>query len=104
MLFAGLASGCALLVLQRSKKALGCPAGVWPSQHFALYREYWRIASNENWSRLPLILGLGSFSVACYFLLRSADPTGPLWLPPAAGFLAAVLPIYVAMRARPIKA
>jgi hypothetical protein len=70
MLFGGLANACSFFVLGRMR-SLGRNVGAWrwPHKDIALYRDYWNLAPERNWSRAPLIIGLVSFILAAYFLL-----------------------------------
>lgn len=70
MLFGGLANGCAFFVFSRMKR-LGRKVGHWRwfQEDLALYREYWNLAPERNWSRAPLIFGVVSFILAACFLL-----------------------------------
>lgn len=54
-LFGGLANSLAFLVLHRMETA-GYQVGhrSWLFKDLKLYSEYWRIAPNDNWSRLTL--------------------------------------------------
>jgi hypothetical protein len=68
MAFAGLANGLAFFVLARMR-SLGRQVGIWRSHRdWALYRDYWRLAPENRWSRIPVAVGLLSFALALYFL------------------------------------
>ena len=68
MIFGALANGCAFFVLHRMK-TLGRQVGIWRThKDVALYKEYWRLARTKNWSRAPLIVGIGSFILAALFI------------------------------------
>jgi len=71
LVFAALANGIAFLVLSRMR-SLGLRIGVWRShKDWALYRQYWRIAPERNWSRAPIILVVLSFLLAGCLLWMS---------------------------------
>jgi hypothetical protein len=64
MIFGALVHGLALFVLARMR-LLGHRVGIWRTHRdWALYREYWRVASERNWSRVPIMAGLLSFVLA----------------------------------------
>jgi len=64
MIFAGLANDFAFFVLYKMR-SIGHRVGVWrTTRDWALYREYWRIAPANNWSRAPIWIAIGSFLVA----------------------------------------
>ena|GEM_PF-4215561 len=68
MVFAGLANGLALLVLSRMR-SLGLRIEFWRTHRdLTLYRQYWRLAPEQNWSRAPIIFALLSFALAGCFL------------------------------------
>lgn len=69
MPFAALASICAFRVLYRMH-IIGFSVGIWRTlrKDLALYRGYWNIAPNRNWSRLVLIVGVVSFGIAMVFM------------------------------------
>jgi hypothetical protein len=57
MVFAALANGLAFFVLGRMR-SLGRRVGIWRTHNdWVLYRDYWRIAPERNWSRAPIIVG-----------------------------------------------
>ncbi|HVO79697.1 MAG TPA: hypothetical protein VMT28_03140 [Terriglobales bacterium] len=70
MLFGGVANGQAFLVLHRMQST-GYPVGLWRTslKDLRLYREYWRIAPEKGWSRLPMVAFTLSFILAACFLL-----------------------------------
>jgi len=71
MVFAGLANGLALLVLSRMR-SLGLRIGFWRTHRdLTLYRQYWRVAPEQNWSRVPIIFALLSFVLAGCLLWMS---------------------------------
>jgi hypothetical protein len=78
MMFGALANVCAFFILARMR-SLGFSVGIWrwPRKDWLLYRGYWNIAPNKDWSRLPIILGLVSFALAAAFLFLSAYGIGP---------------------------
>jgi hypothetical protein len=51
-------------------KSIGFTVGLWRSarKDFALYRGYWNIAPQRNWSRLVLVVGVASFGIAMVFM------------------------------------
>jgi hypothetical protein len=54
MIFAALANGFAFFVLYKLR-SLGYHVGVWrTTRDWALYREYWRVAPTNKWSRDPI--------------------------------------------------
>ena len=68
MVFAGLANGLALFVLNRMR-SLGLRIGFCRThKDWALYRQYWRVAPERNWSRIPIIFAVLSFVLAGWFL------------------------------------
>jgi hypothetical protein len=67
MVFAALANGLAFFVLGRMR-SLGHRVGIWrTSKDWALYREYWRVAPERDWSRAPIVIGLLSFVLGPVF-------------------------------------
>ena len=71
MLLGGLANGLAFLVLDRMS-SLGHRVGIWRTpKDWGLYREYWRIAPERNWSREPITIALLSFVLAGYLMWLS---------------------------------
>jgi len=72
MVFAGLANGLAFFVLWRMRR-LGHRVGILRTlgKDWALYRAYWRVAPEQNWSRIPLIIGPISFVLAGCLLFMS---------------------------------
>ncbi len=71
MVFGGLANGLAFLVLGRMR-SLGHRVGIWRTcKDWALYREYWRVAPEKNWSRAPITIGILSFILAGWFMWLS---------------------------------
>lgn len=72
MAFGGLANGLACFVFWRMRK-LGWQVGIWRTigKDWALYRAYWRVAPEQNWSRIPLIIAPISFLLAGYLLFMA---------------------------------
>ena len=72
MLLGGLANGLFFFVLWRMKK-LGRSIGIRRTmgKDWALYRDYWRVAPRQNWSRAPLVIGPLSFVVAGFLMWMS---------------------------------
>ncbi len=69
MVFAGLANYLAFTVLHRMQSA-GVQVGLWRGRNdFRLYGDYWRIAPERGWSRLPIIGLVVSFLLAACFLV-----------------------------------
>ena len=73
MAFGALANGMAFLILWRMRR-LGRQVGLWRilGKDWALYREYWRVAPAQNWSRAPLVVGIVSFFVAIWLMWMAA--------------------------------
>jgi hypothetical protein len=72
MIFGAAANGCALFMLYRMR-SIGHKIGIWRTgRDLALYREYWRIAPEKNWSRAPLTIGIISLILTGCFLFQSA--------------------------------
>lgn len=68
MVFAGVANALLFLVLGRMR-SLGVRVGLWRTgRDWALYRQYWRIAPQQSWSRAPIVVAALSFAIACFFL------------------------------------
>lgn len=64
MVFVGLANGLAFLILSRMR-SLGLRIGFWRiHKDWALYRQYWRVAPRQKWSRAPIIFAVLSFVLA----------------------------------------
>ena len=71
MIFGALANGFAFFVLYRMR-SLGYHIGVWrTTRDWALYREYWRVAPANNWSRVPIPLGIVSFAIAAALIMAA---------------------------------
>jgi len=71
MVFGALANGLAFLVLGRMR-LLGHRVGLWRTHRdWALYREYWRVAPERNWSRAPIMMSILSFVLAVWCLWLS---------------------------------
>jgi hypothetical protein len=68
MVFGGIANALAFLILGRMR-TLGLRVGLWRTHRdWVPYRQYWRIAPEQNWSRAPIVVGLLSLVPAAYFL------------------------------------
>ena len=71
MVFGALANGLAFIVLGRMR-SFGHRVGVWRTHSdWALYREYWRVAPGNNWSRAPITIGILSFILAAWLMWLS---------------------------------
>ncbi len=71
MIFAALANGFAFFVLYKMR-SIGYRVGIWrTARDWALYREYWRVAPANNWSRAPISLGIVNFIVAGVLLFAA---------------------------------
>ena len=71
MVLGALANGLAFFVLGRMR-SLGHRIGIWRTHRdWGLYREYWRVAPERNWSRAPIMIGLLSFVLALCFMWLS---------------------------------
>ena len=71
MVFGALANGLFFLVLNRMS-SIGHRVGVWRTHRdWVLYREYWRVAPQRNWSRAPILMGILSFILAALFMWLS---------------------------------
>lgn len=70
MLFGGVANGLAFSALHRMQ-SVGYSVGLWRTwKDFRLYSEYWRIAPEKKWSRLPMVGFVVSFILAGCFLFQ----------------------------------
>ena len=71
MLFGGLANYFAFTVLHHMASA-GYKVGTWRTyKDFGLYSEYWNIAPQKQWSRLPIVGFVLCFCLAACFLFST---------------------------------
>lgn len=68
--FGAVTNGCAWVVLARMK-SLGQDVGVWrwAQKDLVLYKDYWKMAKKQNWSRAPVAIGIVSLTLAAFFLI-----------------------------------
>jgi hypothetical protein len=69
MFFAGFANSFAFQVLDRLESA-GYNVGLWRTpKDLRLYSEYWRMAPERRWSRIPIVAAAVSFAIAVVLLI-----------------------------------